>query len=905
MQLSIIIESIHYSGEPAQIQFQPYGSDISINLGSVVLPYDFIPGNLTPPQDIYGTYTILTDVEPDCPYYLNIVPPTPTTTPTPTVTKTQTPTLTITSTPTPTFDICAITETPTPTVTVTPTRTQTPTNSVTPSETKIPCSPTPTSSIRPTPTQTPSNRPTQTPTTTPTTTPTKTQTQTPTVSITPTKSLTPSVTKTSTPTSTPTPTVTNTKTPTPTVTNTPDPTHTPTSTKTPTPTVTPTKTVTQTIAKTPEPTSTPTRTPRSTRTPTPTVSVTNTPRSTQKPTSTPTTTPTITPTKTTTPTNTTTPSTTPEPTKTKTPTPTVTPTSLPTINCNDTVIYDSNVSTNTCCTLDGTILPASGTFQYYVDLGSIVGDVILSFNTYGIPDRFILNWNSQEVINTGFRGSPSYNSELNSLGYPNVTGSSIGSVSFSKSATTPNIATLTVDSPLTGAQWTFTISCPLVTLTPTPTNTPTPTITPTLLNCKCYEVYSTNPDRDAGRMIYQDCITGEYQFYAIEYGEIGRVCALIDSIIPISVAFSEIGVCVNNSCVPNTPTPTPTPTVTPSNRPTNTPTPTKTKTPTPTYVRETRTPTPTSKPEETPTPTTTSTPTITPTKTPTNTPTKTLVPTITPTITPTVTSTVTPSVTPTKSLKPTSTPTPTNSVTPSVTKTQTPTRTVTPSITPTRTATPSITPSITPSPFGCSCIEFYNSSFGNIGYTYINCSGTTISGTSLGDTSFRVCGSNPTSDDIKLSYTIGGYCTGGICVTPTPTVTRTLTPTPTMTKTPTVTPSGCNTAGLISVGAYSYWRDCSLNVHIFYPTSFENACSEYFLYLDEQSSSCTPTPFANGFTYYTPSLEVGQPIYSNSSNCNCAGNGYYWLLNDATISGVTIMTVQNCVITALTECSTG
>jgi hypothetical protein len=126
MQLSIIIESIHYSGETAQIQFQPYGSDISINLGSVVLPYDFIPGNLTPPQDIYGTYTILTDVEPDCPYYLNIVPPTPTTTPTPTVTKTQTPTLTITSTPTPTFDICAITETPTPTITPTPTPTMVP-----------------------------------------------------------------------------------------------------------------------------------------------------------------------------------------------------------------------------------------------------------------------------------------------------------------------------------------------------------------------------------------------------------------------------------------------------------------------------------------------------------------------------------------------------------------------------------------------------------------------------------------------------------------------------------------------------------------------------------------------------------------------------------------------------------
>jgi hypothetical protein len=418
-------------------------------------------------------------------------------------------------------------------------------------------------------------------------------------------------------------------------------------------------------------------------------------------------------------------------------------------------------------------------------------------------------------------------------------------------------------------------------------------------------VYSTNPDRDAGRMIYQDCITGEYQFYAIEYGEIGKVCALIDSIIPISVAFSEIGVCVNNSCVPNTPTPTPTISVSQTNRPTPTPTITPTRTPTSTYIRPTSTPTPTGKPQETPTPTPSLTPSKTPTVTPTITVSQTIKPTITPTSTSTPTSSLKPSPTPTNSVRPTRTPTPTISVTPSVTKTQTPTRTVTPSITPTNTLTPSITPSITPSPLGCSCIEFVNSSGDNIGYSYINCSGTTISGTLLGDTSFRVCGSNPTVDDPKLFYTIGSYCTGGVCVTPTPTVTKTLTPTPTMTKTPTVTPSTCNNGSLVSVGVYSYWRDCSLNIHFFYPTSFENACSEYLLYVDAVNSSCTPEPVANGFTYYTPLLEVGQPIYSNSSNCNCAGNGYYWLLNDATISGVTIMTVQNCVITALTECSTG
>jgi hypothetical protein len=50
------------------------------------------------------------------------------------------------------------------------------------------------------------------------------------------------------------------------------------------------------------------------------------------------------------------------------------------------------------------------------------------------------------------------------------------------------------------------------------------------------------------------------------------------------------------------------------------------------------------------------------------------------------------------------------------------------------------------------------------------------------------------------------------------------------------------------------------------------------------------------------SLNVNQPIYSNPSNCSCAANGYYWS-NATDISGTTIVTIQNCVITALDICS--
>jgi hypothetical protein len=141
-----------------------------------------------------------------------------------------------------------------------------------------------------------------------------------------------------------------------------------------------------------------------------------------------------------------------------------------------------------------------------------------------------------------------------------------------------------------------------------------------------------------------------------------------------------------------------------------------------------------------------------------------------------------------------------------------------------------------------------------------------------------------------------------VCVTPTPTVTRTLTPTPTMTKTPTVTPSTCNNVGLNYFPLFSYWKDCSYNFHFFSQTSFANACTEYGLLIAERDSTCTPAPVSYAFPFYAVSINIGQPIYSNNTNCSCAANGYYWLSANEP-SGTTIVTIQNCVITALDVCS--
>jgi hypothetical protein len=128
---SIIIQSVSHIGETANIIFKPSKIDVVINLGNQILPYEFDPTLLSPPRNVYGTYTILVEGS-DCPIIMNVPEPTPTPTVTPTITRTQTSTPTPTMTPTPTFDPCKV---PTPTPTITSTNTPTPTHTPTPSTT--------------------------------------------------------------------------------------------------------------------------------------------------------------------------------------------------------------------------------------------------------------------------------------------------------------------------------------------------------------------------------------------------------------------------------------------------------------------------------------------------------------------------------------------------------------------------------------------------------------------------------------------------------------------------------------------------------------------------------------------------------------------------------------------------
>ena len=129
MSQSIIINSVNYDGEIANIIFTPDVDNVVINLGEQTLPFLFRPYLLTPPRDVYGVYTIIVMFNGvECPNILNVPRPTPTPTPTQTQTRTPTPTVTPTVTPTPSYDPCKVpTPTPTPSVTTTQTLTPTPT----------------------------------------------------------------------------------------------------------------------------------------------------------------------------------------------------------------------------------------------------------------------------------------------------------------------------------------------------------------------------------------------------------------------------------------------------------------------------------------------------------------------------------------------------------------------------------------------------------------------------------------------------------------------------------------------------------------------------------------------------------------------------------------------------------
>jgi hypothetical protein len=115
-----------------------------------------------------------------------------------------------------------------------------------------------------------------------------------------------------------------------------------------------------------------------------------------------------------------------------------------------------------------------GSFTYSIDFGSAVGSCGINYNAYTVPDRYTITWNGIQY-STGFVGLSSYNTALRNLGFPNVTGPGTGVLRFNKTSAFPTTALITVDAPLTGTGWRYTVVCPeVVNVVPPPKPPPPP-----------------------------------------------------------------------------------------------------------------------------------------------------------------------------------------------------------------------------------------------------------------------------------------------------------------------------------------------------------------------------------------------------------------------------------------------
>lgn len=170
-----------------------------------------------------------------------------------------------------------------------------------------------------------------------------------------------------------------------------------------------------------------------------------------------------------------------------------------------------------------------------ITIGSDTGPVALVYNALSVPDRYIVKWNGNIVIDTGYRGTSAYDlggSQRNNFktsllgkvdpvtsntypdfstypddGYPRIVGVGSGVAIFNKTLANPTIATVDVYGPMGGTAWSFTLNCPnagpttTTTTTGIPTTTttitttaPTTTSTTTLCVCQSHDVTITVQD---------------------------------------------------------------------------------------------------------------------------------------------------------------------------------------------------------------------------------------------------------------------------------------------------------------------------------------------------------------------------------------------------------------------------
>lgn len=164
---------------------------------------------------------------------------------------------------------------------------------------------------------------------------------------------------------------------------------------------------------------------------------------------------------------------------------TTTTTTMSVINCGESSSFSGGVSYPT---------------TQSITLTSSTGTVVLNYDALNVPDRFIVEWNSSVVIDTGYRGSAFYDfgqvgrsSFTNSLtglidpttlntypdlatypddGYPRIVGIGLGTASFVKNLASNTFATIKVYAPMASTAWSYVMNCPSNTTTTTTTTAP-------------------------------------------------------------------------------------------------------------------------------------------------------------------------------------------------------------------------------------------------------------------------------------------------------------------------------------------------------------------------------------------------------------------------------------------------
>ena len=211
--------------------------------------------------------------------------------------------------------------------------------------------------------------------------------------------------------------------------------------------------------------------------------------------------------------------------------------------------------------------------------GTQTGNVILSFDSYQVPDRYILYFDGNVVIDTGYRGTSDYDyggiyryevtnalsgkidpvtgntypfagSGFGADNYPRVTSPASGFNTFMK-ATSTQVATLKVYAPILGTAWDVEVLCPgetttTTTLSPGTTTTSTTTISPETTTttteapeCVEYRCRASN----GGYIYWTDCVTQNEVAASINGGKIRYVSSIT---YPIAEKGSKISIKVNS-----------------------------------------------------------------------------------------------------------------------------------------------------------------------------------------------------------------------------------------------------------------------------------------------------------------------------------------------------------------------